>query len=409
MKILHLLAQHPAKTGSGTSLQKTIEYMDHEANEQFALYGLNANQEEVDVGCPSKAVVFSLEEDGQWLFGMSDAMPYPTNTYESMTDDQYDVWKNKWDRVIIDTLEDFQPDIIICHHLYLLLERVLQHALVPVVCVCHGTDIDQLAKNPKHRAIVRDVSQDIAMVFTNGPAQNEPIQNLLGIDADRLQIFGGGYDETYFYPPKKPKELPPVQLVFTGKISEHKGMRPLFYALEKVMKEIPLHLTIIGSGVGEEAEDLIALGESLQIPITYRGHLAQEDIGLLYHDMHILILPSYAEGLSLVVLEALGAGLRVVATDIENLMAFLPDPFVEKGIIEFVERTSHHILEENDPRFTTFVNNLEAKVHLQAQRWLEKGTQSYIIDMKKIQWSFRVESMEKTLAAIVQREKERSN
>lgn len=406
MKILHLLAQHPSKTGSGTSFRKIIEYMAP-CHDQFALYGLNSDQSEEDVGCDSRAVIFSIDADGQHLFGMSDAMPYPTNTYDSMTNAQYTLWKKRWCDAITDAIADFAPDIIVSHHLYLLTALAIGTADVPVVGVCHGTDLEQLEKNDHHRALVQTQMPKIAAVFTNGPAQDAPLEELLHIPKEKRHVFGGGYDANFFAPPKARPKAPPVQLVYTGKISEHKGIRPLFHALSRVQQDIPIHLTIVGSTSGDEAEDLMALGEALNLPITYTGHLDQQDMGELYKQMHLFVLPSYAEGLSLVVLEALGAGLYVVATDIENLMAFLPENILESGQIQFVKRPSHTVLTEDDSQFENLITQFEELIVIQCTKVLELMEQSYIIDTKTLRWSSCVNRMEEVLLAIVQEENER--
>lgn len=392
MRLLHVLGQHPAKTGSGTSTRAVIRELKKRGHPQFAVYGLNADQEPVDVGCAYEAVVFSEEKDGQLLFGMSDTMPYDSLRFCDMTAGQYKRWARKFLRAIRRAVQAFAPDVIIGHHLHLLTALAEKYTDVPVVGVCHGTDLAQLRRNAVHRAHVRKGLAGLRLIVTNSPTQVEEVAALLAYPKERIRVLGGGYDPAVFYPGTPPAP-PPYEIVYAGKISEHKGLRPLYHALARLPQD-GWRLTVAGTGEGEETERIVALGEALRLPIRYAGFLEQEALASLYRRSHLFVLPSFAEGLSLATLEALGAGLSCVVMDWPNLCAFLPQAFSLAGQITFVERVADQPIDASHPDFFVLVDRLQEAIGKNRSKMFLSGSSTGIIPTDEITWAGRVACLE---------------
>lgn len=376
-----------------------IRELGKNGHAQCAVYGLNEAHAAVDVGCPGRAVRFSRQQDGQPLFGMSDLMPYDAFRFCDMTPAQYKIWAGRFLAATREAIRDFRPDVILGHHLHLLTALVHKNTDVPVVGVCHGTDLDQLERNPRQRAHVKKYLKDLPLVLSNSPAQHARITRLLGIPEDRMRVLGGGCDPSVFYPGNPPVP-PPFEIVYTGKISEHKGIRPLFYALGRLPKDT-VRLTIAGTGEGEETDALKALGERLSLPVRYAGFLSQEALGDLYRQSHLFVLPSYKEGLSLATLEALGSGLSCVVMDWPNLQAFLPSAFSSSGQITFVPRISDTPVSESHPRFDRLVDDLAEAIETRRTAMFSAGTFSGIIPLHDITWAGRIRKLEAWLSDIV--------
>lgn len=104
-----------------------------------------------------------------------------------------------------------------------------------------------------------------------------------------------------------------VNVVYVGRLTPQKGIEDLLYAWETVSRsKLPARLKIWGAG--ESREDLEDLVNRLQIQhsVEFCGHV--DDVPAKLTDMDIFVLPSYIEGNSNAVLEAMRAGLPVVAT-----------------------------------------------------------------------------------------------
>lgn len=400
MKVLHLLGQHPSRTGSGTSFRAIISGLNQFGHDQHAIYGLNADHTPEEVGCPATPVIFEKKIDGFPLFGMSDLMPYETKRFCDMTESDFVTWSEKFLRTFLEVTAAGDFDVIISHHLHLLTAVVARHTHIPVVGVSHGTDQAQLSRNPHHLRYVKDALKDIPLIVTNAHDQSLEIAAQLGTPIERIKVLGGGYDPSFFYPGEA-SPPPPYRIVYSGKISEHKGLRPLFYALANLKKDTDFILTIAGTGKGEETDELIALGERLALPIVYTGFLNQKELGELYRTQHLFVLPSYAEGLSLATIEAIGAGLACVVTHLPNLIAFLPKNILDSGQILFTESFSQTPLKEQDPAFHRLVTVLEESVKIQLRKMLTLKGKWGTIRSNEITWFGRVELLNAWISDII--------
>ena len=87
----------------------------------------------------------------------------------------------------------------------------------------------------------------------------------------------------------------------------------------------------------------------------------------------VFILPSYFEGLGLIAVEALGSGLRVVATKIDGLIELLGKELNVDEIIEYVDMPTIYdtdkAVEEEKP---AFVLRLADKIEKMIERTREK-------------------------------------
>jgi glycosyltransferase involved in cell wall biosynthesis len=109
--------------------------------------------------------------------------------------------------------------------------------------------------------------------------------------------------------------LPPDALVLgtLGRLTEQKGQRVLLRAVAELARTIP-NVTLFLAGAGSLRESLEAEAASLGIAERVRFLGLRRDRETLYAAMDIFVLPSRWEGLSLALVEAMGAGRAVVAT-----------------------------------------------------------------------------------------------
>ncbi|MGS0685640.1 glycosyltransferase family 4 protein [Nakamurella sp. GG22] len=107
----------------------------------------------------------------------------------------------------------------------------------------------------------------------------------------------------------------PVRVLFMGRVGEHKGTFELLDAWAVALGAgMIAQLTIAGDGEVDRARAQVAelsLGESVDI----LGWVPAQDVHNLLQSSHVLVLPSHNEGQPMAILEAMGHGLCVVATD----------------------------------------------------------------------------------------------
>ena len=373
MKILHVLAQLPIKTGSGVYFTNVIEGLKKFDVEQAAVYAttpeydFNFLDEKFEVEFQGKDISFSI-------VGMSDIMPYENTLYKNMTTEMLKTWKSAFRKKLEIAKKEFKPDVVITHHLWILSSIVCDiFEGEKVIGVCHNTDIRQAEKNPamKDKYVKNLGKLDKILALSSGVI--EGISNIYSYPEDKVVNIGAGYNEKIFYPVEKYEKQNNVKILYAGKFDESKGFYELikaFRLLEK--KDANVELELIGNLKEEDRPRVEALvGDSKKIKIY--NAVDQAHLGEIMRHKDIFILPSYFEGLGLIAVEALGSGLRVVATEIEGLIEFLGDKINNSEIIEYIAMPTIYdtdkAVEEEKP---AFVNRIVGALELMIERTREQ-------------------------------------
>jgi len=127
------------------------------------------------------------------------------------------------------------------------------------------------------------------------------------------------------------------KIIYAGKLSRAKGVISLFRACELLYSEEPnFELFLFGSGDGKEAKKLAAMAKNISFKLTAPGTVSQPELGNVFRQGDVFVLPSFYEGLPLVIIEALASGLRVVVSDLPGLKPWLGDEINHSGLISYV-------------------------------------------------------------------------
>ena len=135
---------------------------------------------------------------------------------------------------------------------------------------------------------------------------------------DRIKVVHCGIDPARFPDPAPLPTAP--RLVAIGRFSEQKGFPLLIAAMAEVAPRLPgLHLTLVGDGPlrGQIAAAIAAHG--LEDRVTLAGWKDEAGVRAELAGAQALVLPSFAEGLPVVVMEAMAAGRPVIATAIAGV------------------------------------------------------------------------------------------
>jgi glycosyltransferase involved in cell wall biosynthesis len=111
---------------------------------------------------------------------------------------------------------------------------------------------------------------------------------------------------------------PQRTLIYVGRLSEEKNLRALVEALDRVNRENPekpLFLRIVGYGPQESELRALVAARALEGRVEFCGPKLQEELKTIFADGDGLILPSTREPWGLTILEAMCAGLPVIASD----------------------------------------------------------------------------------------------
>jgi len=318
LKILHLLSQRPDSTGSGIYVQAMIREAAACGDENYLVAGAYSDYcYEADCIESDKYIFvnFYQADVSYHIPGMSDVMPYESTRFCDLSEEDLSEYEKAFSGILQNAVYKFKPDIIHSHHLWIIssLARRL-FPKIPMVTSCHGSDLRQFQNCPHLQKRVLAGCRKIDVILALSETQKNEIIRLYHPASEKIIVAGAGYNDTLFYLNKKPNP-DPVQLVYAGKLSNAKGVPWFLRALQSV-RSPAWQLHLLGSGSGEEKAYCLTLAKQLGERVFVHGALPQNKLAKIMRHSHILVLPSFYEGLPLVILEGLASGCRIVATDL---------------------------------------------------------------------------------------------
>ncbi len=138
---------------------------------------------------------------------------------------------------------------------------------------------------------------------------------------DKLHIVHCGVDPARYADAPVPSG---ARLLFVGRLAAVKGVPVLLEAFSAARKKRPdLTLTLVGDGPDRAA--LEAAARDLGPAVTFTGYRDQSGVAQALAQADALVLPSFAEGVPVVLMEAMAAGRPVVATQVGGVGELVVD------------------------------------------------------------------------------------
>ncbi len=212
------------------------------------------------------------------------------------------------------------------HVLYLALGRL---GRAPVILHWHvpgsGEAQDAGLAGGTQQRLARWAVNRAARVIVLTPAWARSLATLSGLpDAgQRMVVLPNPVDCDLIRPPDDPGLRQSDVVLFLGDFSQRKGVRDLLAAAPAVVQRRPAARFVIAGGA--PPADVAALAHPLGAAVEFPGFVRGADKLRRLQEASLLVLPSYAEGLPVTILEAMAAGLAVVATPVGGV----PDVFAD--------------------------------------------------------------------------------
>ena len=327
MRILSILAQKPGSTGSGVYLTELLKTFAREGHTQAVIAGIcREDATEFPAGTVFYPVLFQTEQLPFPVVGMSDEMPYVSTRYCDMTEEMTEAFGKAFLEKVTEAVEALDPDLILCHHLYLLTALVREH--FPdrrIYGFCHNTDIRQMEKTNLKRAYIAGQIRKLDRIFVPQKAQGDKVLEIYQADPEKLCRVGVGYNSQIFESSGEKPQDGVTRIVFAGKIAEKKGVMSLLRSLDHLKEEREDLVLYLAGGAGnvEEYQEIRRLAEGSPYRVEFLGRLSQEALAKVYNLCQIFVLPSFFDALPLTVIEALACGDRVVVTDLPGIQEWL--------------------------------------------------------------------------------------
>ncbi len=201
----------------------------------------------------------------------------------------------------------------------------------------HGTDIfveKVLIKEKVESAVLTRVGTNYNKEYLYDEFQIQKTANIVAIP------FGISIDEKYLNHSKKEKVVgEPFEILNVGRLVWQKGQDSLILAMAKLRDEgINCCLKIIGEGEERDHLGMLIRDNNLEDIVKLEGKKNSDEVTKYYSKADLFVLSSVSEGFGLVLLEAMRAGLPVVAPRINGIPEIVHDRhngrLFDKGNIE---------------------------------------------------------------------------
>jgi colanic acid/amylovoran biosynthesis glycosyltransferase len=143
----------------------------------------------------------------------------------------------------------------------------------------------------------------------------------------KIHVVHCGVDHSFLA--QSPIVLPPEKrVVCVGRLCEAKGHLLLLEAMKQLMAEgLQFKLTLVGDGPLRTEITTLAAQLGLEDSVEITGWSSNSEVRQHIRSARVLVLPSFAEGLPVVIMEALALGCPVIST----YVAGIPE-LVESGV-----------------------------------------------------------------------------
>ena len=171
------------------------------------------------------------------------------------------------------------------------------------------------------RVFLKRVLRSAAKIICLSEPQKKLIAAKYTLPMESIVVIPNGVAEKYFIE-RNVGEKVVLHLLFVGRLSPQKNLSLLVNAVAQMQTNVCVDIV----GEGEERENIEALIKKCGLQnVELHGKKTGEELLDLYRSADIFVLPSLKEGISLAMLEALAAGLPIVASDAPEIRPILSE------------------------------------------------------------------------------------
>ena len=135
-----------------------------------------------------------------------------------------------------------------------------------------------------------------------------------------LNVVPLGVDPQHFRSEPRGADHSPLQIVSVGRLVPAKGQLILLSSLRQLLeKRHPVHLTFIGDGSDRKLLEAFVTENYLADSVTFLGALNHDQTRARLGQADIFVLPSFAEGVPVALMEAMAMEIPCVSTQIAGI------------------------------------------------------------------------------------------
>ncbi len=221
-----------------------------------------------------------------------------------------------------------------------------------------------------HRDAMRIVLKDANEILIGSKSFAAEVEENHQVDVSKFTIVPGAVD-THRFAPRENWRAGEIsdehnpRILYHGRVDRRKGALDLLEAFAGLRDEVERQPRLIYSGIGPDLEAVRErVGElNLSKSVELRGIVEYENVPEVYRQADIFASPTYAEGFSNTILEAMATGLPIVSTRAVGVIDCLRDGenarLVEIGDIAQIKNALRGLLEDYSLRKKLAENALE--------------------------------------------------
>ena len=244
--------------------------------------------------------------------------------------------------------EGARPDLIHCHDWFSFPAACAlgEQFGIPVVGTIHILNDPIVQRwgelpDPDVRRQERELYSKVDAVITVSRSMRDITRSFYQLPDDRVHAVHNGFDLRPFMEPSlKPEEVGRLRksvaapdekiVIFAGRLTPQKGISALFASAERVIAQHPkVRYLIIGEpdskGAGEMVDRLTGQFSHLRAKVKLLGKVPRKQLAMLYQVANLAVVPSVYEPFGYAAIEAMAAGVPVVATRAGGLMEIIED------------------------------------------------------------------------------------
>jgi glycosyltransferase involved in cell wall biosynthesis len=176
----------------------------------------------------------------------------------------------------------------------------------------------------------------------------------LDVPRDLFMIVPGAVDVTRFTPPPgfvAGRAHDPIRLLYHGRVDRRKGVLDMLDAVSQ-LRDDGVRCAVTISGIGPDLDASRQRTRDLQLEgaVRFSGYAGYDTAPRIYHGQDVFVSPTYAEGFSNTVLEAMASGLPIVSCDAVGVRDCLRDGenalLVQPGDIPALATALRRVIED---------------------------------------------------------------
>jgi glycogen(starch) synthase len=221
-----------------------------------------------------------------------------------------------------------------------------------------------------HRDAMRIVLENANEILIGSRSFAAEVEENHRVNVSEFTIVPGAIDTNRFAPREgwragKLIDKNNPQILYHGRVDRRKGALDLLEAFAALLPELKIKPQLIYSGIGPDFEAVEARIKELNLSerVKMLGYVEYENVPDVYKKADVFASPTYAEGFSNTILEAMASGLPVVSTNAVGVIDCLRDGenglLVEIGNISQLKNSLRRILEDESLRESLAASALE--------------------------------------------------